>query len=159
MRKVVHLLSTYWFTTSGFEKFRAEEQRLITHHQELFQELKEIIQMDQHGVDIQPLMTQVDHLSSMIKQLNYMKPQIKIINKNKKRYSPIIEIGSRVKVQYNKEEIVKYNIVGYGETNLNKHCISYTTELAQALIGRSLDEEFEFTHHGLTELITILGIR
>jgi len=156
MRKVVQLLSTYWFTTNGFEKFEAEQQRLIAHHQEMFRELKEIIQMDQHGVNIQPLLNEVEHLSAMIKQLNFMKPQIKIIKK--KPSSPIIEIGSRVKVQYNHEEVVKYTITGYGETDLNKHRISYTTPLAQALIGRPIDDEFEFTHHGLTELITILGI-
>lgn len=68
-----------------------------------------------------------------------------------------IQIGSKIKILFNKEE-QEYEIVSTSEANILKNKMSYQSPLGQKLMGQKAGKEFDFKGGEKTIKIKILEI-
>ena len=75
----------------------------------------------------------INNIDKLEKQIN----KAKIIKTNIN--SDIIELGSKVSLEYNNQQIT-YQILGSAEANPTKHIISHNSPIGSALIGKKIGD-------------------
>lgn len=151
----------YWFSVDGLVKFQHRYNDLLIKKKQLFNEISLKIQMDQHTEELTNMVKEYSELNTVIEQIEQMKPSIELVNVSflHNENPSTVEIGTKVTIQYNGQEIVTYTITPYGETDLTKHHISYTSELGAQLMKKKVGDQFNFEHHQLVEHIQVLDIQ
>lgn len=152
--------TVYWFSKEGFEKLNTCYAKLTKRKHTLYSEISECLQMDHHDQQLKVHVEAHGELKRMIEQIDAMKPFIRIIETTSLAKLPLtVQINTVVTLQYDNNEIHTYLLTPYGETNLSKNQISYTTALGSHLLSKYLGEEFDFTHNHFTQTIKILNIQ
>lgn len=159
----VKMLTTnkvFWFSKRGFSLLNDRYEQLKKQKELHYINITKSIQMDHHDDDLSLMIEKHTELKNMMKQIEAIRPFIQLYN-----VMPFpnttpekVMIGTTVTIQLHGKEDMTYEIAGYGETDLAESRIAYTTELAQQLLGKMVDEEFSITHHDVTELVRIIAI-
>lgn len=150
----------FWFSKRGFSLLNDRYEQLKKQKELHYINITNSIQMDHHDEELTLLIDQHTELKNMMKQIEAIRPYIQLYNvlPFSDTIPETVRIGTFVTIQLQEKETMTYEIAGYGETDLAACRIAYTTELAQQLLGKVVDEEFSITLHDVTENIRILKI-
>lgn len=154
-------MDTYWFSKKTYDQLQAKYEALQISKADQYHILNEAIQMDHSPDDLNDDYMTYKEIQRLIQQVEDVITRAKIIEDSpvyQKRLPNEVHVGTIVTLQYNGEEIYRYTIVGYGEGDIDKNHLSYTTELAQEILGRKLNETFLFLQGGFEHTIQIIDI-
>lgn len=125
--------------------------------------LNQAIQMDHSSDDLTEEFLKYKEIQKTLQQLDEVIQHSKIIEDSptyQKRPPNEVHVGTIVTLQFNEEELYEYTIVGYGEGDLQKNHLSYTTNLAQAILEkRKINECFIFVQNGFEHRVKILDVK
>lgn len=155
-------MDTYWFSKKTFEQLKIKYEALQLSKKTQYNLLNQAIQMDHSSDDLAEEFFKYKEIQKMMQQIEEIIQQSKIIEDSpayQKRLPNEVHVGTIVTLQFNEEELYNYTIVGYGEGNLQKNHLAYTTELAQAILKRKINECFIFVQNGFEHRVKILDIK
>lgn len=146
---------------AGLLKLQQRFQEATQQKKQLYVEINQRLQMDHHDDELKNLIQKHSELKTIITQIEAMKPHIKLVESttSQEKAPREVQIGTTITIQYNQQEIHTYLLTAYGETDLAKNHISYTTELGSQLLHKKIGETFTFTHKNLTQQLCILDIQ
>jgi len=96
-------------------------------------------------------------LSSKINKDRKVLENAFIIEDSDKRDERSIFIGAAVKIEFN-QDIQLWNILGYGESDPKNRNIAYNTPLGLALMGKKINDVFDYNINSRKVKIKILSI-
>jgi len=96
-------------------------------------------------------------LSSKINKDRKVLENAFIIEDSDKRDERSIFIGAAVKIEFN-QDIQLWNILGYGESDPKNRNIAYNTPLGSALMGKKINDVFDYNINSRKVKIKILNI-
>lgn len=155
-------MDTYWFSKKTFEQLKIKYEALQLSKKTQYNLLNQAIQMDHSSDDLAEEFFKYKEIQKMMQQIEEIIQQSKIIEDSpayQKRLPNEVHVGTIVTLQFNEEELYNYTIVGYGEGNLQKNHLAYTTELVQAILKRKINECFIFVQNGFEHRVKILDIK
>jgi len=155
----------YWISKKGLANLEKQYQEILNEERETQKKIGESVKMDndlRENPDYMQLQTKA------VSELKYKKNKVKEVMNNHKiiedapSYKNFIDdyvsVGSKVKVQFEDNEVDVFTILGYGESNLEKNIISYLSPLGQALLDQKTGQELAFSPQGIDQKILILSI-
>lgn len=134
-----------WISKSKHAQLSTSLADLINRRSNIRQEILEISQMDHHTTELPLYLRQSNDLSTLIKHIEYTLGQSTIIEDHLPSDPKVVHIGCVVSIVTTDSPTIAYEIVGYGETNSSRNQLSYTTDLAQSLIGKKLGDLVSIT--------------
>lgn len=155
-------MDTYWFSKKTFEQLQVKYETLQCSKKEQYDLLNQAIQMDHSSDNLTEEFLKYKEIQKTLQQIEEVIQRAKIIEDSpayQKRLPNEVHVGTIVTLQFNEEELYQYTIVGYGEGDLQKNHLSYTTDLAQAILKRKINERFIFVQNGFEHRVKILDIR
>ncbi len=127
------------FTQEGFEKIQQEQKQLLIDRVDAIGHLKksrELGDLKENGY-YQASRQKVNAIDARLRRIKFL---LKYGVIKEASQIDIVEIGSRVLLQTNKEKVT-YQIVGGEESNPSEGKISYRSPLGKALIGKKAGQE------------------
>ncbi|MEK4136549.1 GreA/GreB family elongation factor [Kurthia sp. FSL E2-0154] len=155
-------MDTYWFSKKTFEQLQVKYETLQFSKKEQYDLLNQVIQMDHSSDNLTEEFLKYKEIQKTLQQLDEVIQHSKIIEDSptyQKRLPNEVHVGTIVTLQFNEEELYEYTIVGYGEGDLQKNHLSYTTNLAQAILKRKINECFFFVQNGFEHRVKILDVK
>lgn len=155
-------MDTYWFSKKTFEQLQVKYEALQLSKKTQYDLLNQAIQMDHSSDDLTEEFLKYKEIQKTLQQLDEVIQHSKIIEDSptyQKRLPNEVHVGTIVTLQFNEEELYEYTIVGYGEGDLQKNHLSYTTNLAQAILKRKINECFIFVQNGFEHRVKILDVK
>ncbi len=80
-----------------------------------------------------------------------------IVKDSDNRDKRSVFIGATVKIEFN-QDIQSWNILGYGESDPKNHKVAYNTPLGSALMGKKINDVFDYNINSRNVKIKILRI-
>jgi len=80
-----------------------------------------------------------------------------IVKDSDNRDKRSVFIGATVKIEFN-QDIQSWNILGYGESDPKNHNVAYNTPLGSALMGKKINDVFDYNINSRNVKIKILSI-
>jgi transcription elongation factor GreA len=134
-----HSVEPIPFTQVGFDKIQQEQRQLLIDRVDAIGHLKksrELGDLKENGY-YQASRQKVNAIDARLRRIKFL---LKYGVIKEASQSDIVEIGSTVELQINKEKIT-YQIVGGEESNPSEGKISHRSPLGKALIGKRVGEE------------------
>lgn len=155
----------YWISREGFKKLQEKKEWLLKEieaaqkrmgwHADLDKDLRENPGFMQTRVRI------VHELPFQLKETAGIISKCRVIEDSEeyKNYNlETAQVGARVGILWNSGEKEYYLILGYNESDLSKNIISYTTPLAETILGKKIGDEIEFKPNSEIKKFTIFSI-
>ena len=149
-------------TEFGYQKIVKEFKQLAQKEKPHWVKEKEIAAQHGDRSENAEYISAKEMIRNIDKRLRFLE---KIINNSevidtKKLAHKRVNFGSEIKLlELNSEEIKTYTIVGTFETNPSENKISNKSPLGKALLGKELNEEFEFSINNQTFEYEIISIK
>lgn len=127
------------FTQVGFDKIQQEQKQLLIDRVDAIGHLKksrELGDLKENGY-YQASRQKVNSIDARLRRIKFL---LKYSVIKEASQSDIVEIGSTVELQTNKEKIT-YQIVGGEESNPSEGKISHRSPLGRSLIGKKVGQE------------------
>lgn len=155
----------YWISKEGFKNLQEKKERLLKEielaqkrmgwHADLDKDLRENPGFMQARVKL------VHELPYELREVSSIIFKCKIIEESEeyKNYTcETAQIGARVGLLWESGEKEYYFIAGYNESDLSNNIISYTTPLAETILGKKIGDEIEFKPNSGIKKFTIFSI-
>ena len=149
---------TQYFTKEGLQKLKDELHDLKTNKN------KEIVKLVAEAAAFGDLKENSayhdarDKMSFLRMRIQELEGAINEAVVREKDSSGNAQIGSKVKILFDKEEM-EYEIVAPGEANILENKISYKSPLGLQLTGKATGKEFDFMAGNNRIKVRILGIK
>lgn len=161
MNKVI-----YWLSKEGYKKLNAKYDAVLQEEIDIQKQIGDSVRMDndlRENPDYMALqtkaMTEIKVKIAKIKEVLFNSKIIEESIEYQEANNDKVFIGSIVKIEYEDGTQEKYQILGYGESDLDQDIISYLSPLGASLLGKKSGEFFEFINNEYKEMIKILEIK
>jgi transcription elongation factor GreA len=148
-----------YFTKEGLQKLK-DELKDIKENQ--VQETKKLIAEARAFGDLKEnagYHDARDKMSFLLGRIEQLEIAInEAVVKEKDEGNKNVQIGSKIKIMFDGEEM-SYEVVAPTESDILKNKISYQSPLGQRLLGKKLEEEFNFTAGNKKVKVKILEIK
>lgn len=132
-------------TSQGYQKLQLELEELRTKRDQLIDRLEEVAQPDEAGEDhlAMQLKEELEVINAKTDYLEESMGNSEIING--KPSHDHVQVGSKVKIKISGNSEKEFHIVSEFEADPTTNRISDQSPLGQALVGKKLHDEIEFT--------------
>lgn len=150
-----------YFTQRGIDLFLQKIKRDEDVISEMFSRLGHLAEVggDQYhdNFSYEQQTMELRMLSGKINEDYKVLENASIIKDSDKRDKSSVFIGATVKIEFN-QDIQLWNILGYGESDPKNRNIAYNTPLGSALMGKKINDVFDYNINSRKVKIKILSI-
>ncbi len=138
-------MSKYYLTKKGYDKIISELNQINEEMIENQKKIGESVALDndlRENPDYMQLQNKASYqLPFQYNELKKILQNHVLIELSQKKHKKVT-IGSDVSIMDQDGNIQRYIILGYGESDLANHKISYVAPIAKAMLGLYVDDEF-----------------
>lgn len=134
-----------YVTAEGFERLTNESDDLWTKRHDVVKHLSAAAAEGDRSENAEYIYRkkQLREIDRRIRYLQKRLPELKVVERASGSTTDKVYFGAYVQLIKDDDSEVTYRIVGTDETNAEKNWISVESPVAKALLGRSLDDEFD----------------